>query len=318
MIPVVDLSIKNLIPGTKTWFSTCNEVRKAMEEYGYFKAIFHDDDSSSSTQLHDDVFAAAEELFSLPTETKMKNTSCKPYFDYFGQHPVFPLNESLAVDHPTSSLATRSFAGLMWPAGNVSFCKATVSFAKVMAELDRTVIRMIFESYRIADSDDYNEYYLKAANHVLRFYRYTVPKPGQSNVGLGCHTDKSLISILRQSVGGLQVKSNGGEWVDVEMSPSSFLVMAGDALMAWSNGRIKSCEHQVIMKEKVIRYSVGLSTVINGMVYIPKEMGYYDEDDVESKPFRYKSFDHFGLLEFIRSKKAKNYDTAIQEYCGIV
>ncbi|CAI0406745.1 unnamed protein product [Linum tenue] len=126
-IPVVDLSSKNLIHGTPTWVSACNDVRKAMEQHGCFKAIFYGggggggDNSSSSTLLHNDIFAAAGELFSLPTETKQRNTSSKPYFDYFGQSPLFPLTESLAVDHPTSSLATRSFADVMWPAGNLSF-----------------------------------------------------------------------------------------------------------------------------------------------------------------------------------------------------
>ncbi|CAI0406746.1 unnamed protein product [Linum tenue] len=81
------------------------------------------------------------------------------------------------------------------------------------------------------------------------------------------------------------------------------------------------------MTEKETRYSVGLSSVINGVVHIPTELGYHssndddgavEEEEESGKPFRYRAFDHFGLLQFIRSGEAKNYDSAIQDYCGVV
>lgn len=116
-IPVIDLSNEDLKPGTKTWVSTCKEIRHALEEFGCFQAIYR----KVSLDLHNQTFATAAELFELPTETKKKNTSTKPYFDYFGQYSVIPLYESLGIDNPTTLESTQSFTNLMWPSGNDRF-----------------------------------------------------------------------------------------------------------------------------------------------------------------------------------------------------
>ena len=116
-IPVIDLSNEGLKPGTNTWVSTCQEIRLAMEEFGCFEAIY----SKVSLELHNQVFGTTEELFDLPTEIKMKNTSTKPYFDYFGQYSYLPLYESLGIDNPTTLESTQSFTNLMWSFGNDRF-----------------------------------------------------------------------------------------------------------------------------------------------------------------------------------------------------
>jgi hypothetical protein len=45
------------------------------------------------------------------------------------------------------------------------------------------------------------------------------------------HTDKTFISILHQNeVNVLEVKTKDGDWIALELSPSSFVVMVGDKL----------------------------------------------------------------------------------------
>ena len=72
------------------------------------------------------------------------------------------------------------------------------------------------------------------------------PKPGQLRAGE--HTDYGLLTILNGEnvAGGLQVKTRGGAWVDVETDPDTFVVNIGDLLMRWTNDRWVSNMHRVV------------------------------------------------------------------------
>ncbi|KAK9001377.1 hypothetical protein V6N11_083162 [Hibiscus sabdariffa] len=237
-------------------------------------------------QVHDAVFAGAEELFDLPTEVKMRNTSDKHYFGYLGQYKTQPFYEFLGMYRPTSFDATASFTNLMWPAGNDRFRESAQGYSELVSELEQAVARMLFESYGVGY---YHDYYIKNTNYLLRYFKYSeASMDKQSNEGRLPHTDKSFFSIIHQCyVSGLQVKVKDNQWIDVPPSPTSFLFMAGEVLMAWSNDRIPACWHQVIRKEKATRYSLGMFSFISGMVNILEELG------DETHPIKYKPFDHF-------------------------
>lgn len=117
-IPILDLtSQQDLKPNTSTWRSISKEACEALEEYGCFLAVY----DGVTQQLDDSVFAAAEELFDLPTETKRKNVNEKPYHGYVGQMPVIPLHEGLGIDYVTNKEDAQRFTHLMWPQGNHQF-----------------------------------------------------------------------------------------------------------------------------------------------------------------------------------------------------
>ncbi|KAK8564238.1 hypothetical protein V6N13_005530 [Hibiscus sabdariffa] len=224
-LPVIDFSEENLKPGSSAWASACTDVRRALEECGCFEAKLE----KMPRQVHDAAFAGAEELFGLPTEVKKRNTNDKHGFHYFGQFKSMPLYESLAVENPTSFDATENFTRLMWPDGNDRFRESAQSYSALVTELDQIVARMLFESYGVGY---YYDYYSKNTSYLLRYFGYKEPMPDQTNAGILPHTDKSFFSIIHQGdISGLMVKVKDGRWVDVPPSPTSFIVMAGDALM---------------------------------------------------------------------------------------
>ncbi|KAB1218621.1 putative 2-oxoglutarate-dependent dioxygenase AOP1 [Morella rubra] len=49
------------------------------------------------------------------------------------------------------------------------------------------------------------------------------------------------------NIEGLEVKTQDGEWINFTPSPDSFVVMIGDSLLAWTNGRLHSPLHRVMM-----------------------------------------------------------------------
>ncbi|KAK3002656.1 hypothetical protein RJ639_019960 [Escallonia herrerae] len=86
--------------------------------------------------------------------------------------------------------------------------------------------------------------------------------------------------------------TTSGEWMPVEFPPSSFVAMAGEALLRWSSGRVRSPFHRVIMSGNEERYSLGSSTFINGTTDVSEEL-------VDHKhPRQFKPFDHLGFVDF--------------------
>ncbi|PNX59260.1 gibberellin 20 oxidase, partial [Trifolium pratense] len=76
-------------------------------------------------------------------------------------------------------------------------------------------------------------------------------------------------------------------------------------LVAWSNDRIKSPNHKVLMNGNEKRYSLGLFAFYKGLLQVPEEL--IDEEH----PLQYKPFDHLALLNF-------GYSVNIKDFCGIV
>nr|KJB70551.1 hypothetical protein B456_011G079100 [Gossypium raimondii] len=305
-LPILDFSDAELKPGTDSWLVACKKVTHALEQYGCF-IIEYD---KFPLQLHNQVFSLLEELFLLPTETKMKNRYEKPLNGYVGQIPKLPLHESLGIDNATSVEGTRFFTNLMWPQGNDRFCEYISKYAKVAAELDQMVTRMIFESYGVAR---YHDAYTDATTYLLRLLKNRAPQQSEPTLGFITHTDKSFTTILHQNqVNALEVETRDGNRIKVDFSsPSSFVVIAGDALMAWSNDRVLSPRHQVVMSGNIDRYSLGLFAFNNGTIQVPEEL----VDDLH--PLKYNTFDHLGLLRFYRTDEGYNSKCPIKAYCGV-
>ncbi|CAL1377847.1 unnamed protein product [Linum trigynum] len=306
-IPVVNLFGEALKPGSGDWAAACSDVRRAMEGYGCMEVLYDE----SSEELSSSVLEALEELFELPQEIKMKNVNPKPAHGYMGRLSVLPIHEGLGIEYATDREACEEFTKLMWPEGNPHFCEVVHSYAVMVAQLQKLVVRMLFESYGIG-TDKYNAHF-DSTTYLLRLLRYRRSK-GETNLGFKGHTDKSFVSILHQNqVNGLEVRLNDGEWVYYQpSSPSSFAVVAGDVIMAWSNDRIKSCYHRVMVEGEEVRYAVGLFSFLTAIVIAPEEL--VDEDH----PLMYKPFYNQGLLDFYVKNNSQNKgDTnMVKAYCG--
>lgn len=114
---VVDFTKEDLKPGTTSWSLACNDIKHALENHGCFIALY----DKIPSDLNKSIFHAADELFDLPTETKIQNINEKPYHGYVGQIPFVPLHEGLGIDYATTPEGAQSFTNLMWPNGNKSF-----------------------------------------------------------------------------------------------------------------------------------------------------------------------------------------------------
>ncbi|CAI9114062.1 OLC1v1014681C1 [Oldenlandia corymbosa var. corymbosa] len=305
-LPVIDLTKNNVDPNSSSWSTTRSNVVRALEDYGCFVAIF----DKVSPELDKAIFGAAEELFDLPVESKVLNTSKTPSHGYVGQEPVVPLYEGLGIENATTLEGVQTFTNLLWPNGNSNFRETALSFSRIVAELDQLVMIMVCETYGI--EKEY-ESLLGSMSYLLRLIKYRGPEENEKNLGIVPHTDKSFMSILHQhQVKGLEIKTKDGEWILIDPSPRSFVVMAGDACMAWTNGRIEPPHHRVTMTGKKERYSLGLFTFIRDlMIEVPEAL--VDEEH----PLQYKPFDHYKFIDYYFTEEGKKSKCAIRSYCGI-
>lgn len=112
----------------------------------------------------------------------------------------------------------------------VGCSETALEYSRIVAELDQVVMRMVTKSYGISENS--YEMLLGATSYLLRFIKYRPPTKDETGLGIVPHTDKSFMSILHQrQVKGLEIKTKNGDWILVDPSPSSFIVMAGDACM---------------------------------------------------------------------------------------
>ncbi|KAG6430014.1 hypothetical protein SASPL_108073 [Salvia splendens] len=193
----------------------------------------------------------------------------------------------------------------------IPFSENLVAYTKVAADLERIVVRMVFESYGVGK---HHESHVGSANYLCRVMKYRDPEISETKMAFVPHTDKSFMSTIHQNnVDGLEIKAKDGEWFGLHgLSFSSVVVMAGDAIMAWSNDRIKSPIHRVTMEGNEARYSLAQFTVMEkDMVKAPNE--FVDEDH----PLRYKPFDHLKFLNFFNQEENRMLESPIHTYCGL-
>ncbi|XP_027095004.2 probable 2-oxoglutarate-dependent dioxygenase AOP1 [Coffea arabica] len=306
-LPAIDFSQPGLKPGNPEWDSVKGQVRKALEEFGCFEAMY----DKISLELQKSFFKALEELFNLPLQTKQRNASKKIYHGYIGQYPIFPLYESMGLDDANILEKVESFTDLLWPEGNSNFCKTVHSYSEQISELDKIVRRMILESLGL---EKYMDEHMELTNCLLRAMKYEGPQTTETKVGLPAHTDKNILSILCQDqIRGLQVLTKDGHWIDVEPSPGSFTVMIGDALFAWTNGRLHCPFHRVMMTGNIARYSAGIFSMPKAgyIIKAPEEL--VDEEH----PLLFKPFDNVEFLSFLRTEAGKGAQFALKTYSGI-
>lgn len=83
---------------------------------------------------------------------------------------------------------------------------------------------------------------------------------GADQFGVGPHTDFGVLTVLCQDdVGGLQVETIEGDWVQAPPIPGSLIVNVADLLSRWTAGAYKSTPHRVVNSSGRERLSLVLA-----------------------------------------------------------
>ncbi|KAL4580403.1 hypothetical protein LXL04_016594 [Taraxacum kok-saghyz] len=348
LLSVIDFSSKTLNPKSTSWATTCNEVTRALEEHGVFIAKYDGAPQEVEDAVFNslpDLYNLPIEVKRLNCSDThhgyIGQLPLLPLYESFGlQNPtteegvekftklmwpsgngtfryvrVFLSSLELWMKEATACTAVavqiEDFGcgrGEVVDPGKV---KIVVNVSKVCHITHcRSDASMIAKSYEI--EEEYESLH-KSMVHVLGIQKYATPQGNDgSPVGIGPHTDKSFFTILRErQIGGLQIKTKDGDWIEVKPSPSSFIVIATDPFTAWTNGRIEGPCHRVIMKGDQERFSVSLFSFIKDLkIKTPQKL--IDEEH----PQLFKEFDHYKYVHYYMIEGNKS-ECPIKSYCGI-
>ncbi|RRT35405.1 hypothetical protein B296_00046322 [Ensete ventricosum] len=294
--------------GTPEWDRVRAEMMEVVvNEQGWFEAVY----DGVAPELREALFdRSLKELFELPVDVKMRNTSNKANHGYIGQFPGMDY-EALSVADVHLVESTRSFTELMWPEGNPSFWSdhthpmiikaytyTSVVLLCQLSQLEKMVRRMLLECLGVVKYFDRQNSEL---TFNLRMARYGALTAQEADVSLPPHVDGVTVTLVVQhKVAGLQVLTADGEWLAVPPSPNS-------------NGRLRAQLHRVMVGGEETRYSAIFGSLPKDdvMVEVPEEL-VDEEHPLMYKPFNYPSFVNFTYLE----KGAKSNDT-LKAYCGV-
>lgn len=188
-----------------------------------------------------------------------------------------------------------------------------------MMEISKRVMEAVLKS--LGDNCERRFYESEFSNchGYLRIVNYSPPENvGEYEVeGLGMHTDMSCITIVYQGeIGGLQMRSKAGKWIDVDLCEDSLVVNIGDLMQAWSNGRLRSSEHRVILKRPVNRLSLAFFWCFEDekLVLAP------DEVVGEGNPRAYEAFICIDYLKFRESNEEGKFERigyTVDDFAGL-
>uniref|UniRef100_A0ACD5VU84 Uncharacterized protein n=1 Tax=Avena sativa TaxID=4498 RepID=A0ACD5VU84_AVESA len=236
-----------LVRGTSEWLRRANLVRGALEANGCLVVRCR---SPMPPELRQRMLEATPELFSFRTETKHRIGGADvdgPYKAYLEKRDSATCRYEafgLANADAGGGEEARKFVARAWPLGNDRFLETLTSAAGEMAKLARVILTMVVDSYGLAHRSDET---VAATDTNFRMYRYDMDSSTRTSpdeqpaLGLCAHVDASYLTILFQNdVDGFEMKTrDGGDWVRVSLAGSdSLLVIAGQPLVAWSNGKV--------------------------------------------------------------------------------
>ncbi|XP_019162006.1 PREDICTED: codeine O-demethylase-like [Ipomoea nil] len=252
-IPTIDLQAL-LMEETKDL--GLQKLHSACKDWGIFQLVNHGVNPSVLAKLRNGI----EEFYSLPLEEKMLYKFRPSEAEGYGQTIVFSDDQKVdwadrlyMITNPIYKRNPR-----LLPKLPSSLRVALEAYILQLQDISRTLLGFIAQTLKIGkrEMEDMTEDGLQSMR--MNYYP-PCPKP-ELVTGITPHSDATLITILHQvnGVDGLQVKTDDGNWIPVELHPDAFVVNIGDILEIFSNGLYKSVEHRVMVNSTKERISIAM------------------------------------------------------------
>ncbi len=254
-VPLVDISRFAVEGPEREAFLA--DLRHAAHDIGFFYVVGHGIDPAVPAAVLD----AAREFFALPLERRLAIENLNsPQFrgytrentEYTGGEPdqrdqldIGPEREALVLG-PDDPPYLRLIGPNQWPTDVPGLETAVLAWQAEADRVARTVLRALAAA--LGQPDTYfDEWFDDEATLSLKVVRYPGRGPGQSRQGVGPHKDYGYLAFLLQDdLGGLQVETLDGEWIDAPPIPNAFVFNIGELLEVATHGYLRATRHQVL------------------------------------------------------------------------
>ncbi|WP_245572503.1 isopenicillin N synthase family dioxygenase [Actinokineospora enzanensis] len=230
------------------------DLRHAAHEIGFFYVTGHGVPES----LMSEMFTAARRFFALPladrlaienihspqfrgyTRTGQEHTGGTP--DWREQLDVGPERVPVQTG-PDDPVWLRLIGPNQWPAAFPDLRATTLAWQAELLRTSLEILRALAASLNQPETY-FNEWFDDEAAHHLKIVHY--PGTADSLQGVGAHKDYGYLALLQQdTIGGLQVQSPTGTWIDATPIPGTFVVNIGEMLEIATNGYLTATPHRV-------------------------------------------------------------------------
>ena len=263
-LPIIDLS--SFGDDERALNQVAGEIGAACRDVGFFYVVGH----GVGRDLMAEAFAQSKAFFALPFADKQRLAieTIGGNRGYSGllhealdpkQGPdnkeAYNVGLDLEPDDP-ELLAGKAFRALnAWP-DLPGFRETLLAYFDACAALGARIHRAFARDLGIAT--DYFADKFDRPMATLRLLHYPAAASGGGEpIGAGTHTDYGNLTLLAtDDVGGLEVRTRAGDWVEAPALPGAFVVNIGDCLMRWTNDVYVSTPHRVVNRSGRERYSI--------------------------------------------------------------
>ncbi|XP_057798077.1 1-aminocyclopropane-1-carboxylate oxidase homolog 1-like [Salvia miltiorrhiza] len=224
-------------------------IRKASEEWGFFRIINH----GVPSETMDAMLEGVRRFHEQPTAEKMPL-----YSDDSRMRVRFNSNSALREN---DSASWRDILTCVFNDDHIDpdliphACRQEVQeYVKQMIRLRETMAELMSEALGLP-SDYLSNIECMKSEAMACLYYPVCPEP-QKTLGTPKHSDTTFLTLLMQdAIGGLQIL-HGGQWVNVPPVPGALIANIGDLMQIISNDKFISVEHRVVAQPVGPRISV--------------------------------------------------------------
>lgn len=226
-------------------------VAKACEQTGFFYLA----NAFENSSLVPDLLSRMREFFSLADDDPIKRAVDNRHKSgSYGWMPLFgePAYQPGTIAHLESfdcgpeQTATKLLEGQnVWP--SIDGFRADVSaYWEAVSELGNVALAAISEAAGLAPDFLPTACSTQELN-TLRLLHYPANETPASDieVGISAHTDFECVTLILQTQPGLELTDVKGNWYDAPSRNDRIVVLLGDMLERWTNGRFRATGHRV-------------------------------------------------------------------------
>ncbi|PPS10598.1 hypothetical protein GOBAR_AA10046 [Gossypium barbadense] len=166
--------------------------------------------------LFTNLYSLSNHIFSLSIGSKLKAGPASSLKTYTPPFIASPFYESLLVSGPDFFSSAQSSVDVLFDHPKSDFSEVLDEYGNMMTKLSKEIVKAVLKS--LVEEDLGNRF-------VESEFR-------------NCH------------------RSNEGKWMDISPCEDTLVVNVGDLMQAWSNGKLRSSEHRVVLKRNVNRFSL--------------------------------------------------------------
>ena len=264
-LPIVDVSPLLLSDADEIGQrDAAEQIHQACREWGFFYVKNH----GIPTKLQDEMLALSRSFFSQPLDQKMQVTMSKggrAWRGYFpvgneltsgkpdGKEGLYFGTEILDDNHSKVREKVPLHGRNQFPSMNDDdgnrFRRVVLTYMAAIEHLGRSIMSGMARSLGLDKTFFDANYFRNEPTCLFRIFNYPASfcqqQGNEDSWGVGEHTDYGMLTLLLQDdIGGLQVKTSQGAWIQAPPIANTFVCNIGDMLDRMTGGYYRSTPHR--------------------------------------------------------------------------